>query len=262
MSENLPPRRTREVPWVPIGAIAGVVAALAAVLAILPTGGSSESDAAAGGASVPSATVGPATTVGSPRSPQGGSEPTVGSMCVRSDGRPIDCGNVEAMIATSASPCDAIGAVRALGGDPQVVEILVETASYSGGCAIRPNKDARAAGATLSDLFKLADGELRAPLAACWPDRPTSPMVPCATVHHFEPVTAWAPLDDPTTLTEKCRSAASRFVAGPVDVPDGRLTSMPLVTQEASPRYRCVVASSVPLKGSVYRLSGRELPVA
>lgn len=262
MNETPAARRTWEVPWVPIGAIAGVVAAVAAVLAILPSGQSNESDAVPGGTSVPIATVLPATPVESSRPPVGGSEPTVGATCVRSDGRPIDCGNDEAMIATSASPCDAAGAVRALGGDPQVVELLVETASYSGGCAVGPTDQARAAGATLSDLRKVTDGELSAAVAACWPDSPTSPMVPCATVHRFEPVTAWAPLDDPTTLTDKCRSAASRFVAGPVDVPDGRLTSMHLVTQEASPRYRCVVASSVPLKGSVYRLSGRELPVA
>lgn len=184
------------------------------------------------------------------------------SECVGADGSSADCGRSDALLVTSASPCDGAGVTQALGMDPGVLELLVEVRQIGPTCAAAPGAQARAGGATAHDLIAVREGAKRAELMACWTsDRDPGSVVPCSEPHRFEPVTAWRPMHDPETIASECRSAAGSFVAGPVDVHGQPLSSDSVTARSGDqPVFRCLVGSSETLTDSVYQLSGRALP--
>lgn len=259
--------RPESLPWGAIGAISAALAIPVMIIIALVQagvgGGSDGAQSSSPRSAYSGGTPGRVTTTDVAAGAPGNSAAQRGAAkCVRTDGSPVSCGDADALVVTSATSCDLAGATRALGADPATLELLLDPVPYDGACAVGPTAAARAAGAITADVLALRGGEVRSALVACWPDTPNSPVVSCATPHRYEPVSAWAPVGDAGRLAETCSSAAALYVAGPVNVAGEPLVSLPLTTDESPPRYRCAVVSAVPLAGSVYRLSGRELPVA
>lgn len=243
-------RGPKEGPAAWIGAGAAVVAIpVAIVLGLLsinsgqpaarPTGGAESGTVRAPGSSEPKAT---------------------GELCVREDGGPVGCSAADAWLVVPASHCDAGAMSRALGADPDTIELQVETKNIAGQCAVAPSAAARRAGATIGDLTNLRHGVVPARVLTCWQEANPGTAVPCSQPHHFEPASQWRPLGDQAEPESVCPGVVRAYVAGQADSPAGALSTMWVISQEQEPRYRCLVKSRDSLTGTVYRLSGRPLP--
>lgn len=243
---------------VQVSTLLGVAAVTVALLAwrfpVAPTGSSAGSSALSAASSIESATE----DTGDPIEAR-----TAGAAeCVGLDGSPTPCTSADAWLLVSAQSCDPTGASRTLGIDPSMVELLIETRQIGEACAISPASAARAAGATPMDLLAVQAGQIDSVVIACWTDpRDSASVVPCSQAHQYEPVTSWQPLEDQGTLSDICRSAAARYVAGSVGTLSDRLTAISVVGEAADhSMFRCLVKAPDQLYGSVFQLSGKPLP--
>lgn len=185
-----------------------------------------------------------------------------GTICVRENGAEIACSSADAWLVVPVSHCDPEAATRAMGFDPDEIELQIETRSIAGRCGVAPSAAARSIGVTPNDLTDVNKGRPPAGVVTCWQAADPSTAVPCSQPHQFEPAAQWRPLYDQSELQSLCPEAVRRYVAGPADSMDGGLTTIWVISQEQVPRYRCVVKSRDTLAGTVYRLSGRPLPTA
>lgn len=183
------------------------------------------------------------------------------SDCISREGQATSCESADALFVTSVENCDLPGVTVSLGMDPEVVEMLLDVREMGTQCAAAPTDQARAVGATASDLVAMSEGHQRAGLMACLANASDFVVVPCSEPHRAEPVTAWRPATNPSAIRDECSSAAASFVAGRVDVHGHPLSSGWLTTDHnQEPLYRCLVKSTAPLRDTVYGLSGRPLP--
>lgn len=243
----------QQFPWVPIGALAGVLA--------IPTMLFIWWDQRIGtdpATTTPTASLidpSPRTSSTAPGTPQR----QLGE-CVAADGRTLPCSAKDALLLVAATPCDRPSASRSLGVDPRVTELLIEAHAMDDACAVRPNAAARAKGALSDHLRHVASGDIPDDLLACWTTLDSSEPVTCADPHSFESVTEWRLIEDLSAIESTCRRAAAEYIAGPVDTLRTRLTTHWLTTNEETPRYRCFVGSDQVLDGSVRLLGGKPLP--
>lgn len=249
--------KMKEGPAAWIAAGAGVIAAAAAVIAIgLGLSNDTEDHSIH---PVSGASGAPPTPAASSTASTDQSAPVAPGECVREDGPPIECGSSDAWLAVAASPCEPDSVSRALGADPDEVELRIEAKGIAGACAVAPTAAARSVGATISDLTAISEGRLAAPVLTCWSTLDPNEAVSCNQPHRYEPVTGWRPLQNHRDLESVCQEAVKRFVAGPADSSTGALSTRWVTTEES---FRCLVESRGPLVGTVYRLSGRPLPTA
>lgn len=182
--------------------------------------------------------------------------------CVHEDGGQANCASPEAWLVVPASPCTTESASRALGADPDEIELQIQARDVGNHCAVAPTVAARAGGTTISDLIGIGEGRLPARVLTCWQAADPRTAVACNQPHHFEPVGHWKPLQDQALPQSVCPETVRRYVAGSVDSANGALSTNWVITEEEEPRFRCLVKSRHSLIGTVHRLSGRPLPTA
>lgn len=243
-------RRPREGPAAWIAAAAAVVAIpVAIVLGLMSINAGQPAAGPTGGPES-----------GAARVPGSPGATATGDLCVREDGGSVSCAAADAWLVVSTSHCDSEGVSRALGADPDTIELQVETAGIAGRCAVAPSAAARSVGATIGDLANLRHDVVSPRVLTCWQEADPGTAVPCSQPHHFEPASHWRPLGDQAEPESVCPGVVRSYVAGQADSPAGALSTMWVVSQEQEPRYRCLVKSRDVLTGTVYRLSGRQLP--
>lgn len=194
--------------------------------------------------------------------------------CVDGDGAVIECTASGAGLVLAMSPCSVDGARRALGVPTDLLlDISVRSSKVSpapGGtlphqeavCVATPGPLAttqKASPAQLRDLPDTLAAGSRPPSALVLCASDDGADVSCAAPHRVEPVTGWV-VDDGKNLTESCTENARSYAQRPLGIADPLVAEVQRGMREGRPVTRCVLRSSVLLRGTAYHLGGAELP--
>jgi len=201
-----------------------------------------------------------------PPAPTGQDGGTGESMsCRTQDGVDVPCTAANAALAlTRSAGCSWEGIATTWGLDHNLDNLLIDTVAGSDGitCLVSPDATARAAGATILDLERAANGTVAPALRAC-ADRNGEFSVACSQRHELEFVGPWR-TESRDDVTQLCRAAATRYTETNLSGPGLLLRDVALrgQTSAGEQTFRCAVAADRALDSSVRSLGSAEPSVA
>lgn len=180
--------------------------------------------------------------------------------CRDSAAAPIGCGEAGAWgVPTLASPCSVEGVSTALFGEwGGTTRQLQLTVLEKGECVVAP-----AASVSVPEFVEFLGDPKRFSrisdrLGDCAIRSSRVDHVPCDIAHTLEFSSSWFSSSG-SADRDTCRIRAVGYTGRNVSVGTGQLASV--VARGDSGLVRCAVASDVPLRGSVWRIAGQELPI-
>jgi hypothetical protein len=181
--------------------------------------------------------------------------PTGTSACVGDDGLPTLCSAASAWLRVpSAQECSPAGAVVALGLDPEIEQVALESKVVDGSCAARPLNRSLTADA----LAAAKEGSIVAGLRICQAG-PSSVEIACDEPHLVEWTSTWLPktADAETACRTQGRKYTDRVLDG---INQPLLAVFATTTVKEGTFVRCAIQSSEVLVGSVRSIGNGELP--
>lgn len=232
--------------WTKVGVVAGVVAATAGCLALLPL-------VLPDGAATPAPQS--ASVATSPAEPtRKGDTSLRPGECVLEDASAVACSQAASRLVVAVPDC-SVDALRSTLGVPAVLQVNLRVAAVGDVCTALPGEAAVIQGATGETVLGLRGEVVPALLVDCAAD--SGETVTCATPHRVEPVSAWS-ADELTT--DSCSEKVRAYVNRSGGLGDPLTAEVQRGSRDGADVSRCVVRSGEVLVGSVYNLGGRRLP--